>query len=408
MESSVFGNRKPGDCRKHVRGATIYDGTSTEVPTVENGVLVLKGGISTEVTQGIGVDGPSTAGNPFRVEYNKLLSGGSGSRVRTSLDSLKPTKRLECKTLECGERDTDLYIEIIPIANCKNPTTDWQWAEPILVTFECGCRETCCQRLKKAAQEINMRSENGGYYPVTATVVNVGTKYFLDITAKDFNQDFRFGALQGFNPPKTIVPYNAQQLTADDVAFWFPYKTIPLLAANPTKKMTVVELYYREEYPTTNAVGGATSNPLGDIYELSTRPEVHMVVFDAATAQSQTALTALITALTGTNAYNRKLGTSTSVDIVAYPYLVVRTDGGDAAALTDARTDYTANIVRLDRKAYDGTKSYYALYTTSATPPTPDGSDVVTQGSWTTSDLPATVTGIACPEPEDSVCLGCQ
>lgn len=404
MESSVFGNRKPGDCRKHVREAIIYDGSSAEVPVVENGVLIFKGGISTGATQGIGVDGPTTTGNPFRIEYSQILSGGSGTRIRSSQDSLKPTKRLECKSLLCGENDTDMYIEIRPIDTCKRPRTDWQWDEPILVTFECGCQETCCQRMKRAAKEINMRAD----YPVTAAVVNVGTKYYLDLTSKDFDQDFIFGALQGFNVPRTIVPYNSQLLTAWDVAFWFPYVTIPLLAANPAKKMTVVEIYYRIEYPTTNAVGGATSNELGDIYELSVRPEILNVAFDRNTAQSETAYQALITALTASNAYLRKLGATTSADIGgAYPYLIVRTDAGDAAALTDARGDYVTNAVRLDRKAYAGGKSYYELRSTSATPPTPDGTDVVTQGNFIASDIPAEAGAITCPEPEDSICVNC-
>lgn len=396
MESPIYGPRDPGDCRKHARHAIIYDGTSTGVPAIENEVLVFNGGISNEPSQGVGFTG--VAGEAFRLIYAHILPN---PRWRGSVDPLTKKIRLSVAQKQCGESGEHLYLELIPVGTCEFPRTNWEWNEPIEVGFECNCLESPCQRLSKVAREINKRTD----YPVIASVTNVGSNYYLDLTARYAGQDFLIASAQGFTAPKTLIPNFKQNFTARDVAFWFPNQSIALLNSNPTKKMTVVELSYERRVPEDPSVGVASSNELTTTSRWSISKETIFLVFDTATTQSNTALTALITVLTGTNAYNRKYVNNVSADRALYPYLVVRTDAGDAAALTDARTDYATGYVVMDRSHYTGGKSYYTLLTTSGTPPTADGSDVVTQGAFTNDDIPVIADG--CPVVEDSICLDC-
>lgn len=402
MESSIYGKREPGDCRKHVRHALIYDGTSAVVPTLENSTIIFGGAISTEMSAGIGHLGHATLDGALRIDYADILSGGSGTRYRGSVDSLAKKIRLACRKKLCGEEGDRFYLEIKKVQDCFFPIpSEWEFLEPIEIGFECNCLETCCQRLSKAAYEINRRPE----YPFTATVVNSGSDYFLDLTGKNAGQDWIVVAKEGFTKPKELVPYMKQQLTAKDVAFWFPTE-IPLLRDNPTKKMTVIELYYKKYYPKTELVGMAGSNEMADIYRYDVAHDVLMIVFDTATTQSNTALGALVTILTGVNAYTRKLGSTVVQDRAFYRYMITVTDAGDAAALTSVREDYTTNVVQIDRSAYKGGVSYYTMITTSATPlAAVNGGEVVTPGQFVTDDLP--VTADTCPVPENSVCLEC-
>lgn len=402
MESSVFGNRLPGDCYQHGKHAIIYDGTSTTVPTLDKGVIVFGGGISTEEARGIGVNGTAAAG-VYRLDYDSIKNGGTGTRKRGSVDPLAKKVQMACKKKKCGEAGDLFYLEVREVQTCQFPITNWQWYPAFEVAFECNCLETCCQRLSALVDQINQEPAA----PVTAAVTNVGSDWFITLTAKNAGQDFIVLAHEGLTEPKELVPYYKQQLTAAEVAKWFPNRTIPLLRDNPTKKMTVYEIYSTKKIPSTRAVGVATSNEMGDIYVEELVDEITLVVFDTATTQSNTALSALETILTGTNAYNRKLDSTTVVDRAYYRYLITRTDAGDAAALTAVRADsaYTSNQIQLDRSAYYGGKSYYTLITTSATPPTAASGDTVTQGQFVPDDLPVTIS--SCPEPESSVCLNC-
>ena len=402
QESSIFGNRAPGDCRKQVRGTSIiYDGTSTTVPTLENEVIIFGGGKSTDIGSGIGYNGPSDPTQPFKLDYHSIWSGGSGTRILNSLDPLKRKVRLTCKNLLCGQSGERLSLQLGKIQTCEFPGTDWDtWLEPIDVWFECNCLETCCQRLSKVARMINERPD----YPVVATTINVGDVYYLDLESKVAGLDFRIYALEGFAEPKDIVPYSHQYNTGYEIAAWFN-QSIPFLTANPTKKFTVLEIYYDHKVPTTNALGTATSNEQGDIYVMETIRDIVRVIFDEATTQSNTAFTALKTILTGNSAWNRKLGLTTAVYNNVYRYMIVRTDAGDAAALTDVRADYTTGVVQLDRSAKQGGKSYYTFLSTVATPPAADGTDVVTLGGFVSDDIPAIADG--CPVPENSICLSC-
>lgn len=402
QESSIFGNRAPGDCRKQVRGTSIiYDGTSTTVPTLEHGVIIFGGGKTTDIGRGIGVNGPADATQPFKLDYHSILNGGSGTRILNSLDPLKRKVRLTCKNLLCGQKGERLSLQLGAIESCEFPLTVWnRWLEPIDVNFECNCLETCCQRLARVAKLINERPD----YPVVATTINIGDVYYLDIESKFAGLDFRVYGKEGFAEPKDIVPFSKQYNTGYEISAWFN-QSVPLANANPTKKFTVVEIFYDAKVPTTNALGTATSNEQGDIYTFHYMPEIMRVVFDEATTQSNTAFTALKTILTGSSAYNRKLGLTTAVYNNVYRYMIVRTDAGDAAALTTTRGNYTGGYVQLDRSAYQGGKSYYTFLSTTSTAPTANGSDVVTLGGFVIDDLPAITDG--CPVPENSICLSC-
>lgn len=409
-ESSIFGNRQPGDCTAAPQIAILYDGTNGAVlPTIAGGVIIFGGGLTTSPQQGIGANGFIGNGGAYRLDYDQLLNGGSGAIVRTSVDSLKKKMRLQCAVGDCGNKALNVFLKLAHQPTCEYPRNAYNsWVQPIDVQFTCECAETCCQKLNKAKDIINSLPDS----PVVATVVNIGTDYFLDLEAKVAGLNFIIDGYEGFLTPQPVVPYFKQYYTAKDVRGWFGTPDSALLATD-TKKLTAIELFALCPVESTNAVGIATSNPLGDPNDFKWVKRHIVVLFDETVTASLNAFNALkailagpiVAATPGLVDYFKKLVVTTTIDFAGYVYTIISTDAGDAAALTTARTNYPTGVIALDRMYYVGGKSYYAFRSTSATLPTPVGGDVTKVGLPTLDEIPSGAS--TCPAPEDSICLSC-
>lgn len=404
-ESSIYPYTIVGDTSKAPDIALIYDGSNGSlVPVIEWGAVVFEGAIGVQKAHGIGKNGSAlNRNNAYRIAYQDILPGGAGTKIRGSVDSLKQKSRITALKPECGEYGDTIAITFERLNDAQYPGNQFmEWVEPIAVDFRCGCTETDCQKLEKLARQINSpeRAEN---IPVTATFSNVGDLPVVEVESKVAGLGYRVKSSQGLSISQ-VVPNYRTYFTAGDVRDWFG--TPLALLSDPTKKLVCVELYYWEDVPTTNAVGVATSNPLNEIYTYERIKKHAMIFFDPTVTNSQNAYTALITVLTGPNAYDRKLGSTTSDDFVVYSFTIERTDAGDAAALTTTRTNYPTGVVSLDRTFRVNGKSYYTFRSTTATAPAANGADIVTPGAPVAAALPAEAS--ICPASENSLCVGCN
>lgn len=400
-DTSTYPYKIAGDSTKAPDQALIYDGTNALVPVIEYGAVVFEGAIGQLRAHGIGKNGSVTnRNNSFRIPYQDILNGGAGVKIRASLDSLKQKVRITALNEVCGEYDETISLTIERRNDAQYPGNTWDtWYEPIFVEFRCGCTETLCQKLEKLAREINKRGEN---MPVTALFSNVGNVPVVELESKTAGRGFRVKSSQGLRVT-SVVPNVRTYFTAADVREWFG-STVPLLA-DGTKKLTCLEMWYWEDVPTTNANGVATSNPLNEIYTYERIKKHVMIFFDTTVANSLAAFNQLKTVLTGPNSYDRKIGSTVAEDTIVYPFTITRTDAGDAAALTTARTNYPTGVVSLDRSFYVDGKSYYTFRSTTAAAPAPVGGDVVAQGTAAQQNIPEAAS--ICPAGESSLCVGC-
>jgi len=408
MRDSSYGGprRAIGDCGVSPDYAVYYDGGTASVPIFEAGVLKFPGGLSFDSGKGIGVNGLSINGL-FSINRHDILPGGAGTKIRCCVASVKKKIRAKCCEPTCENNSERISVEMQVESTCENPTpSDEQWVEPVDVYFACGCIETCCQKLNKVAKLINLNPNS----PAVATVVNVGTIWYLDLEAKIAGHDFRLVSSEGLTPFEVIVPNFKQTINAKSVNNWFPTPVIG--ACDADKCLKAVEIWFWEDRPYDEAVGAITSNPLTGSTHFR-RVLSHLVVlFDPAVSQSgTTAYNALTTILTGTTEYNKVLLSTTCDDFVAYRFCITRLDAGNDAALTTVRADYTSQVISLTRTFYSAGRSYYTLTTKNSTPPTPVSTgdpavaDIVNPGPCGVDDFPCTVAD-GCPEAE-STCIGC-
>ena len=403
MRDSSYGGprRAPGDCTNAPNVAVYYPGTTTDVPLLQAGNINFVGGISWDSGRGIGHNGPSAPG-VFSIPFDKILKGGSGVKLRTCIASTKKKVRMKCCEPTCGEGGERTSVEIQQFSTCEFPVlTEDLWLQPYDVYFSCGCAQTCCQRLTKLAGLINADPKA----PVVASVANVGEEWFFYLEAKVAGVNFKVQSWEGLTEPDEIVPNYTQEFTAAKTKGFFP--TEVLGACDADKCLSACEFWFYDDIPDdSHGSIGMTSNYLSAPSSFTTILRHAIVFFDPNVVNSAAALTALNVITAGTSEYNKIRTSSASADFVLYKFCISRVDDGGGTALTTTRANYTTQVISLNRTKYDGTKSFYTLSTTSATPPTPNGSDVVVAGSCGADDYPCTVAD-GCPEPEEGVCIGC-
>ena len=400
LDSSVFvKSRKPGDCGDSPINALYYDGTSTLVPVLSAGSIVFQGAKSYSKSRGIGFNGPSSApgNNFFKIAADDIQKGGSGVKVRACTPSLKKKSRFKCCSVNCAEFQERTAIEIKAISSCENQIW-YTWVSMKEVFFECGCTESCCQKLNK----LKAQFDNDPDSPVTATVVNVGDDWFIEIEAKVAGVDYLVKSSEGLTKEDVIVPNYLQSFTAGTMREWFPDSDINSLAADTC--MDAIEVFFWDKVLVRGTSG--TSNPLTDNSRYETILNKSIVVFKPGNANATAAKNAFLTILTGTDERNKRLLSTQAVDFAAYPYCIVRTDAGSAANLETVRTDYPTGVLSLARSTYANGKSYYSLSSSSATVPTAVGTDVINRGFCGRDDMPCNVPD-GCPEIEGSLCLNC-
>lgn len=351
---------------------------------------------------GIGFNGyPVT--NEFAIPLDAILPGGSGAKIRCCGTPTTKKVRLKCCGINCEQAEQDIHIMFQYVSSCQFPLDEYDTMEPIDVYDECGCVETCCQKLTRVAAQINAQTNS----PVNAAYVPVGTEHYLELTAKAAGQNFEVSVHEGLTAPVTVVPYFAQDFSAKTVKNWF---TPEVLGACDTDRcLNILEISFVNMEHADQAGGSVTSNPGSSFAPLKEVIRHASIVFDPAVANSTTAFTALKTILTGTDERNKLLKSTTCEDFPEYRFCIARTDtgvAGDPANITDVRTDYATAVISITRAFWDGTKSYYTLRSTSSVAPTADGADVVTAGGCGSTNLPCAGPPDTCP-PSESLCVGC-
>lgn len=402
MRDSSFGGprRKDGDCGSPPAITTLYNENITGQPVVENGVLLFRGGKSFDTGLGIGFNGSAEKG-VLAINYEDILKGGSGVKIRQCGEDLTKKVRLKCCENLCNEFGERLEIQLQKVSSCRFPEEDI-WVQPYFTDTICGCISTCCQRLRALAKVINA-DENS---LVTAEVVSVGAdpetqEWFLELTSKAVGKDFRLVSYEGLKEPVDVVPFAVQKFTAKDMVDWFPEEIIS--QCTPNKCLTVVEIWAKLSQEDDEASGRVTSNYLSPTSPLKSHVQHYAIVFDTSVSGISAKYTALITALGGgNNNYLRVAPSGLSATVeVTYNYCLARTDAGDATALTAATTAYvTGSVTAIGRSYYVNGKSYYTLTSTSATPPTPvsESGDTVAVGICNETNLPCNSPD-GCPEP---------
>lgn len=402
-DRSVFVHtRQQGDCGDSPVNAVFYSGATADVPVVQAGNLVFKGAISDVKARGIGFDGPALNNNWPKLPLFDVLTGGAGVKIRACNPSRKKKMRFKCcSTSQCNDSTERTAIEVRAISNCEFPK--WQtWVGPKEVYFQCGCTESCCQKLRKLESQFNMDADS----PVTATVVNIGTDWFIELESKVAGLDFHVLAVENLTEGDIIVPNFQQGFTAKSMKGWFGADIVG--PCDPDKCMTVVEVFFWDRVVDRGFSG--TTNPATDPSKYDIIKNQFTLVFDKSNANSLAAFNATLTALTGTDERNKRLVSTEASDFPVFHYCIIRTDAGSLANLETARTGYTTGVISLSRQFYVNGKSYYTLVSTSDTPPTPitigENVDVVNRGGCGIDDRPC-LEPDGCPEITDSTCLSC-
>lgn len=408
MRDSSYGGprRELGDCGYAPNIAVYYDGTSPLVPVIKAGVLSFEGGLSFDSGKGIGFNGPSTLGT-WSLDYDSIAKGGTGTKLRCCNPSQKKKVRFKCCEPNCGENGERIAIELYHESSCEFPMNEEdRWVEPFDVYFQCGCVETCCQKLRKLAALINKNSNS----PAVATVLNIGTEWFLELDSKIAGKDFRVFSYEGLSAPVTVVDNYLQTFNALSVKNWFPKEVLD--ACSQDKCLSGLEMWFWDKRPFDEGVGTVTSNPTSEIYPFKLVMTHAIILFDPAVAQSVTAMEELLDILEGDSAYNNVLVSRDCDDFPVYRFCVTREDLGDEAALEEVRTDYDSEIISLTRKLYADGKSYYTIVTKDPVAPTPPVvvapavADVVSPGACDSSNLPCNQPE-GCPEVDGGGCVGC-
>lgn len=392
--------RQPGDCWDAPVNAIFFSGANTDVPVLELGNVVFKGGTSLSKAKGIGVEGFATDNNFYKIPFDTILKGGSGIKIRQCGTSLAKRVRMKCcDTSTIGFDDLErMAIEVRAISNCENPRW-FPWVSPKEAYFECGTMQSCCQKLNRIAEEFNTDSDS----PVTAEVSNNADGWFIDLISKIPGLDFHVIAQEGLTDPDVIVPNFERGFTAKTMVDWFGAGQI--IPGSADKCMTVIEVFNYLKKPYRGGAG--TSNPLTDPSQFREVLNHTMLVFDDTNTNSLAAKNAFITLANGTSQYNDILAGSTAADFPTYHYCIERTDAGDAAALDAVRAEanYTPNVIKIGRSLYKNGKSYYDFHSLSGTAPTADTGDTVRAGYCGKDDLPCTQPD-GCPEVEGG-CINC-
>jgi len=377
MRERPFGvhKRQPGDCGQSPELAIYYSGATTEVPVLEFGNIVFKGGTSLypAKTTGIGTgDGSATASNFHKLPYQNILNGGSGVKIRSCGTDLKQKVRFMCLTPGACEIDETVSVEVRAIADCEHPK--WMnWSNPKEAYFELGCIETCTQKLNKLVSLFNSDPDS----PVVAS--NVGNIY-LELESKVAGVGFDVVRVQGLTEPDVIVPNFRRTYTAFKMREWFGDEIFGQCDAD--KCLSAIEIHEMVYEPVRKF--GGTSNPATDPTHFEPVKKTVTVVFDPAITNSQSAYTALVALLNPTAysaALDKKAASTTASDFAVYGFCVTRTDAGSPANLATAQTDYTnSNTVSVSRSDYQGGKSFYTVVSKVATAPTAVSGDTVAVG----------------------------
>ncbi|MGG7664070.1 hypothetical protein [Dyadobacter sp. BHUBP1] len=382
--------RKPGDCGQAPELAIFYPGTSSQVPVIELGNLVFKGGVSVWAAKakGIGYDGYATDDNWHKVPFHDILTGGSGVKIRGCGQNLKKKVRLKCCAPNCTEIGERTAIEVRAIASCEYPMWN-NWVSPKEVFFQCGCVETCCQRLHKLADEFNSDPDS----PVTATVIGWE---FIELESKVEGVDFTVLSWEGLTEPDVIVPNFRVGYTAYTIKDWFGQEIVG--PCEPDMCMYVVEIFHYSKRPWREHAG--TSNPVTDPSNYKIVLETTTVVFQPYNENSMDAYYALLELLESQDVLHVKIIDTAMGDYPTYPYCLLRDDAGDEAALQTAQTDYlgAVNLISLTRSFYENGRSFYSVTSKSGNPPAQVGNDVVNPGFCGADDKPCSEADACEPE----------
>lgn len=374
--SSTFLTQEPKaltlDTRPKPDVAAYYSGDTTDVPVLEQGMIVLKGAK---------VNRPANKGAYFGIPFNAIENGGNGVRLRCCVTPTKQRLRFFCEsTSACTNPGKPVMSILLKPRQTDQRAYKYDYEIPAAAYKVAGCVESCCQLLYALRDEFNYQYDHLG----VASVVQIGSDYALDIETKYAGDVFDVRAYSGLKPPVLVVPGNDGGYYSNILAPWFGGTDVPVECGQSVECLRAAELFVDKKFASGH-IGAATSNLSASTDTFTMTSQTVTILFannDNATA----ARTALINILDASNdQYRDKLISSTCEDRMLYPYTIVKTDAGTSSAYDAAKTAYSA-AVQLLRYGYKDGKSTYVIYTASATAPTAVGSDVVSVGTPVPAD----------------------
>lgn len=329
--------------------ALLFDGVSATVPTLVKGSVVF-GGAKNKLG---GKD------EPFKIRFDRII----GYDVHCCLPSAKKRVRFKCCSFDACTNEEFTTINLQFISDEKFPIglSFGLERDTIIVPIveDCGASD-CCRVIGALAKQIN---EKGADYPVIAIAAQEGSTWYLDIEAKNAGQDFIVTGVDNLLVALKVPNYR-QSFTAKSLSNWFDS---PLLTeCDPDKCMEIFEIRYKEFIPHYESGGvGASSGSVPENVNLP-MDTILPIVFDPSVPQSITAKAALVAILDASNAastvrpYLQIEGNPTCDDGPIFTYCIKRTDAGDAGALAQIKSDYSA-YVQAGRTSYVGGVSSYSV-----------------------------------------------
>lgn len=381
MSTSVYpvSNKIPRNpCEQALDIVVYYDGSAAYSPVNEQGLLKLVGGKASVTGQGIGYSGSLTS-SQLNIPISAILDGGSGVKVRSCLTRTKKKYRMKCCASTCNSFSDVVTMEVKPISTCDKFFEN-DFLIPVTLSTSDVCNDDCCEKVNNIVAALNRSTDFSDVAVATAVNFN-STEWAIEIEAVSAATNFVVRAVEGFTDPELVVPFVPRGIYAKDI----PANQATILGAcDADKCLPAIQIFFYQQIGAP-AVGGATSNPVQDnaVYRQVLRNVT--VLFNPDDADAVNTQAALTTVLNSAG----KMAVTTSADIALFTYCIVRTDAGDATALTTVRSDYTGEL-SINRFQYAGGKSYYTYTGTSGTAPTPVSSDVVRVGACDATDLPCT------------------
>ncbi|CCH01255.1 hypothetical protein FAES_3246 [Fibrella aestuarina BUZ 2] len=357
--SSVFPAYEPilrtPDCQPEFDQVVYYSGATNVTPLEENGLLRFKGALSNV---------PDNDGPELGVPLIDILPGGKGVGLRCCNAATKQKVRYAV----IAPQTQPVMLHLRPVSTCVAPK-ELDEETPIFVGYDEGRIETAAQKAADAARQFNLYY---GLYGNATAVTENGTSY-VEIEVLKPGDFFHMKGTDGLSAASIVVPGKNVGLTPALIASLFPGEAVPAGTC-----LRAIELDYME-YQAAELLGQMTSS-FGQTTQRMVPIQRRCVALFADNANATAAHDAAVTILKAQKHLFTTGATPTCQDFLVYPFSVDRADGGDAAAMATAKTDYSA--VTIQRVAYRNGRSLYTVTrTASAKPAVVTAGDVIGTGT---------------------------
>lgn len=361
----IIGDKVPNPCEEPLDLVAFFPGTTTAVPVIELGNLVLRGAVTPYSSEGIGMDGRST-NEEFRIPFSAILRGGAGVKKRTVTTPDKKKLRMRVLASDaCSINSGLLSLRIRPVSTCASPNLHEEIL-PVVIAID-NCVGTDEKKARAAAAAAALIP----YNPTEMTVVQIGTGWYIEIEAKDSKTNFRIESWENLEAPTEVTPYSKGGFQAKLISHNF--KTPIIGDCDPEKYLPALQIFF-EAYVPFKGEGATTSNPAQSAEYYIRQLRSITVLYDPTITNSNNANTALEGLMTNSDQMLKRMASTTSEDLINYAFTIVRIDAGDASALSTADGVYNvAGKTGFTRAAFLNGKSVYILKKTNLTAITPDG-----------------------------------